>query len=81
VDPLILASRALTVVPADGDPERQEHDIEGRGYVPMFRAARDAIRAGAVECSRMPHGESVALAELMDGILTDIGARQAAQIR
>ena len=75
VDPLFLASRALTVVPADGDPERQEHEIEGRGYVPMFRAARDAIRAGAVECAEMPHDESVALAELMDGILADIGAR------
>jgi predicted dehydrogenase len=75
VDPLFLASRALTIVPADGDPERQEHAIEGRGYVPMFRAARDTIRAGAVECAQMPHAESVALAELMDGILADIGAR------
>jgi predicted dehydrogenase len=75
VDPLFLASRALTVVPADGDPERKEHEIEGRGYVPMLRAARDAIRAGAVECAEMPHAESVALAELMDGILADIGAR------
>jgi predicted dehydrogenase len=75
VDPLFLASAGLTIVPADGDPERREHAIEGRGYVPMFRAARDAIRAGAVECGEMPHAESVALAELMDGILADIGAR------
>ncbi|MFT2753166.1 Gfo/Idh/MocA family protein [Clavibacter sp. Sh2088] len=75
VDPLFLASAGLTIVPADGDPERREHAIEGRGYVPMFRAARDAIRAGAVECARMPHAESVALADLMDGILADIGAR------
>jgi predicted dehydrogenase len=75
VDPLFLASAGLAIVPVDGDPERQEHEIEGRGYVPMFRAARDAIRAGDVECDRMPHAESVALAELMDGILADIGAR------
>jgi predicted dehydrogenase len=75
VDPLFLASPGLAIVPADGDPERREHAIEGRGYVPMFRAARDAIRAGAVECAEMPHAESIALAELMDGILARIGAR------
>jgi predicted dehydrogenase len=75
VDPLFLASSGLAIVPADGDPERREHAIEGRGYVPMFRAARDAIRAGAVECAEMPHAESIALAELMDGILARIGAR------
>ncbi|MDQ0744886.1 putative dehydrogenase [Clavibacter sp. B3I6] len=75
VDPLFLASPGLAIVPADGDPERREHAIEGRGYVPMFRAARDAIRAGAVECAEMPHAESIGLAELMDGILERIGAR------
>ncbi|RIJ51481.1 gfo/Idh/MocA family oxidoreductase [Clavibacter lycopersici] len=75
VDPLFLASTGLTIVPADGDPERREHEIEGRGYVPMFRAARDAIRAGDVECAEMPHAASVDLAELMDGILAEIGAR------
>ncbi|MFT7711400.1 Gfo/Idh/MocA family protein [Clavibacter tessellarius] len=75
VDPLFLASSGLTIVPADGDPERQEHEIEGRGYVPMFRAAQEAIRAGRVECAEMPHAESIALAELMDGILERIGAR------
>ncbi|OUD87632.1 hypothetical protein CMMCA001_12530 [Clavibacter michiganensis subsp. michiganensis] len=41
----------------------------------MFRAAQEAIRAGRVECAEMPHAESVALAELMDRILADIGAR------
>ncbi|MDA3806079.1 Gfo/Idh/MocA family oxidoreductase [Clavibacter sp. CT19] len=75
VDPLFLASSGLVIVPADGDAERQEHDIEGRGYVPMFRAAQEAIRAGSVECAEMPHAESVALAELTDRILADIGAR------
>lgn len=75
VDPLFLASPGLAVVPADGDPERQEHAIEGRGYVPMIRAARAAIRAGEVECAQLPHAASVELAELMDGILAQVGAR------
>ncbi|PPF70507.1 gfo/Idh/MocA family oxidoreductase [Clavibacter michiganensis] len=75
VDPLFLASTGLAIVPADGEPERQEHEIEGRGYVPMIRAARDAIRAGRVECAEMPHAASVDLAELMDRMLAEIGAR------
>jgi predicted dehydrogenase len=75
VEAPFLAAPGITVRSGDAEPVRRASEIEGRGYVPMFRAAQEAIRAGAVECAEMPHAESVALAELMDGILERIGAR------
>jgi predicted dehydrogenase len=50
------------------DPEPIEHEREGNGYVPMLRAAGEAIRSGATEHPIHPASETVAVFRTLDTI-------------
>lgn len=49
-------------------PEPIEHEREGNGYVPMLRAAGEAIRSGATEHPIHPASETVAVFRTLDTI-------------
>jgi hypothetical protein len=44
------------------------------GFEYQFRACRDAIAAGALEPSQMPHGEILYVMPLMDRLRAEWGA-------
>ena len=50
------------------DPEPIKHTREGNGYVPMLRAAAEAIRSGATEHPIHPGSETVAVFRTLDAI-------------
>lgn len=49
-------------------PEPMEHDREGNGYVPMLRAAGEAIRSGATQHPIHPRSDTVAVFRTLDTI-------------
>lgn len=50
------------------DPEPLEHVREGRGYVPMLRAAGEAIRTGATQHPIHPKSDTIAVFRTLDTI-------------
>jgi len=50
--------------------------IEGRGYVPMFRAVSDAISDGLLEHPLRPLAETIAVLETMDEVRRQLLARR-----
>ncbi|TLM83564.1 Gfo/Idh/MocA family oxidoreductase [Pseudarthrobacter sp. NamE2] len=49
-------------------PEPIEHDREGNGYVPMLRAAGEAIRSGATQHPIHPASDTIAVFRTLDAI-------------
>ena len=49
-------------------PEPMEHEREGNGYVPMLRAAGEAIRSGATQHPIHPASETIAVFRTLDTI-------------
>ncbi|MFF1883074.1 Gfo/Idh/MocA family protein [Pseudarthrobacter sp. NPDC058196] len=49
-------------------PEPVEHDREGNGYVPMLRAAGEAIRSGASQHPIHPASDTIAVFRTLDAV-------------
>lgn len=47
-------------------PERVEHNLQGKGYVPMLRAAGESIRAGATQHPTHPASDTIAVFRMLD---------------
>ena len=58
--------------------EEVVHDREGAGYVPMLREVSAAVLSGRTEHELRTHAESIAVAQTMDDVLTQLGIRDPA---
>jgi predicted dehydrogenase len=76
VGPLFLAAESFTVVrPPFGEPRTVSEPTEGRGYVPMFRAASQAIADGLLEHPDRPLRDTIAVLETIDEVRRQLLAR------
>ena len=69
LDPISWAPPGFTLKAADFSQRRFDAPPEGSGYVPMIRAASEAVIAGSLEHEMNPLSESVAVLELLDAAL------------
>jgi predicted dehydrogenase len=79
VAPAFHATDSYSVVtPPFGAPRTVTEPREGNGYVPMFRAASEAIADGLLEHPWRPLGDTIAVLDLMDEVraqLTSAGGQ------
>jgi len=69
VGSLFLAAESFTVVtPPFVEPRTVSEPKEGRGYVPMFRAAGEAIADGLLEHQDRPLRDTIAVLETIDEV-------------
>ena len=69
VDAPFFAGGSFTVLTPPFDaPRRVTVPLEGNGYVPMFRAAGDAIADGLLEHPDRPLGDTIAVLDTVDQI-------------
>jgi predicted dehydrogenase len=76
--PFLSAGAFRVETPPHGTPRTVTVDLEGRGYVPMFRAASEAIADGLLEHPLRPLADTIAVLETMDEIRRQLGAGQSA---
>ena len=69
-------SSSRYVVTANGRDEEHHVEIEGSGYVPMFRSVARAIREGLLEDPVNPHSETIGVLETMDEVRRQLAAAQ-----
>lgn len=69
LDPISWAPPGFTLKAADFSQTRFEAPPEGSGYVPMLRAASNAVLHGYVEHTLNPVSESIAILEVLDVVL------------
>ncbi len=69
LDPISWAPPGFTLKAADFSQTRFEAPPEGSGYVPMLRAASNAVLHGYVEHALNPVSESIAILEVLDVVL------------
>jgi predicted dehydrogenase len=74
VGPVFLAADSYTVLrPPFGEPRRVTEPREGNGYVPMFRAAAQAIADGLLEHPDRPLRDTIAVLETIDEVRAQLG--------
>ena len=79
LDPISWSPPGFTLKAADFSQTRFEAFPEGSGYVPMLRAASEAVLDGRLEHELSPLAESIAVLDLLDSVLAQI--RQASARR
>jgi predicted dehydrogenase len=76
VGPAFWCPSSFLVHRPGSDPESHEFRIEGRGYLPMLRAVRDAIRDGELEHPLHPPVRTVRVLRVMDEARRRLEMRQ-----
>jgi predicted dehydrogenase len=76
-EPFLSASSFHVESPLSGTPRTVTEEIEGNGYVPMFRAVGEAIADGLREHPWRPLAETIAVLETMDEVRRQLTAASA----
>ena len=71
--PFLSAGSFRVETPPHGEPRTVTVDLEGNGYVPLFRAVGEAIADGLLEHPLRPLAETIAVLDTIDEIRRQLG--------
>jgi predicted dehydrogenase len=71
--PFLSAGSFRIETPPEGTPREITVELEGNGYVPMFRAVGEAIADGLLEHPLRPLADTIAVLETIDEIRRQLG--------
>ena len=79
-EPFMSADRFRIETPPQGEPRTVTVELEGNGYVPMFRAVGEAIADGLREHPWRPLAETIDVLDTMDEVRRQL-TRASARLR